>query len=161
MADVALAAGWMCAVCRARVDIAEPMVWRCPNATGVDRHHYLQLVHSSSPLVRNDSENPFVAFRRYLAWDSYAAAALGFTPAAREALIIDLDHRVAAVAGSGFRFTPFDRADALSDALGFKGDGGIWVKDETNNVAGSNSGPRRSNARNRASSSLKSNGLVR
>ncbi len=28
----------------------------------------------------------------------------------------------------------------LSDALGFDGDGGVWVKDETGNVSGSHKG---------------------
>ncbi len=41
------------------------------------------------------------------------------------------------MAGAGFRTTPFARSDALSEALGFADDGGIWVKDETHNVAGS------------------------
>jgi threonine dehydratase len=41
------------------------------------------------------------------------------------------------VAGTGFVRTPMARADALSDALGFTASGGIWVKDETGNVAGS------------------------
>jgi threonine synthase len=80
--------------------------------------------------------NPFVAFRRYLAWNAYAGA-LSFTDASRETMITDLDQRVAAVAGTGFVVTPFARADRLSDALGFDADGGVWVKDETRNVAGS------------------------
>ena len=45
--------------------------------------------------------------------------------------------RIAAVDGAGFTVTPFARADALSDALGFGEDGGVWVKDETGGVAGS------------------------
>ena len=134
--DLPLAAGWRCAVCGATVDIAEPLVWRCPNAIGDDRHHALELVQAVSPLRSNGDDNPFVAFRRYLAWDSYAAA-LGLTEAAREAIVRDLDAQVAVVAGTGFRTTPFERADALSDALGFDADGGVWVKDETHNVAGS------------------------
>jgi threonine synthase len=44
-----------------------------------------------------------------------------------------LDERVAAVDGRGFRVTPFDREAALSDHLGLD----VWVKDETQNVAGS------------------------
>ena len=44
---------------------------------------------------------------------------------------------VAGVAGTGFTTTPFLRADALSEALGFTADGGVWVKDETHHVAGS------------------------
>ena len=42
--------------------------------------------------------------------------------------------------GHGFRATPFFRSPDLSDALGFDGDGGVWVKDETGNVSGSHKG---------------------
>jgi threonine dehydratase len=59
------------------------------------------------------------------------------TEAARTAMVRRLDTDVAGVAGTGFHVTPFDRVDALSDALGFTEDGGVWVKDETGNVAGS------------------------
>jgi threonine synthase len=52
-------------------------------------------------------------------------------------MVTDLDARVAAIAGTGFVATPFARADVLSDELGFGVDGGVWVKDETHNVAGS------------------------
>lgn len=131
-----LAAGWSCAVCGARTDIAEPLSWRCPNATGADRHHALQLVQGIAPLRGTDDPNPFVAFRPFLAWDSFAAAN-GMTEAARTALVRQVDADIAAVAGTGFHVTPFGRADALSDALGFDMDGGVWVKDETAQVAGS------------------------
>ncbi len=134
--DLPLTAGWRCAVCGATVDIAEPLVWRCPNSVGDDRHHSLELVQASPPLRPTEHANPYLAFRRHLAWDGFAAA-LGLTDAAREAIVRDLDDRVATVAGTGFRTTPFARADALSDALGFAADGGVWVKDETHNVAGS------------------------
>ncbi len=135
--DRPLTAGWRCAVCGAHVDIATPLAWRCPNAVGDDRHHSLELVQTPAPLPAAEAgDRPFVVFRRHLAWDSYAAA-LGLTAAAREAVVVDLDDRVAAVAGTGFRITPFARAGALSDALGFGADGGVWVKDETANVAGS------------------------
>jgi threonine dehydratase len=57
--------------------------------------------------------------------------------AERVAQITELDAAVARVAGTGFVTTPFARSDALSDALGFDADGGVWVKDETGHVAGS------------------------
>jgi threonine dehydratase len=41
------------------------------------------------------------------------------------------------VAGVGFVPTPFGRSDRLSDALGFADRGGVWVKDETGGVGGS------------------------
>ena len=134
--DLPLAAGWVCAVCGARVDIAEPLSWRCPNATAADRHHSMQLVQAISPLRGGDDPNPFVAFRSYLAWDSFAAAH-GVTHEARTAMVRQVDADIAAVAGTGFHPTPFERADELSDSLGFGMDGGVWVKDETGQVAGS------------------------
>ncbi|MFM2072398.1 MAG: hypothetical protein RLZZ623_2661 [Actinomycetota bacterium] len=123
-------------MCGATVTIGQPLVWRCPNATPADRHHVLELVQSIAPLRAKEFSNPFLAFRRYLAWDGFAAA-IGLDESARESMVIDLDDRIAAVAGTGFVSTPFARADALSDELGFGVDGGVWVKDETHNVAGS------------------------
>ena len=73
-ATVRSRAGWSCAVCGAHVDIAEPLVWRCPNATDADPHHALQLVQGTDAIATNWRSNPFVAFRPYLAWDSFAAA---------------------------------------------------------------------------------------
>ncbi|MEP7045464.1 MAG: PLP-dependent lyase/thiolase [Ilumatobacteraceae bacterium] len=131
-----LAAGWSCAVCGRHVDIAEPLVWKCPNATEVDSHHALQLVQGAGRSVGGDDPNPFVAYRPYLAWDSFAAAH-GMTEGARIAMVRQLDADVADVAGVGFHVTPFGRSDALSDGLGFTGEGGVWVKDETAQVAGS------------------------
>ena len=55
-------------------------------------------------------------------------------------LVAELDLRVAAVDGHGFAATPFARSGELSAALGFSGHGGVWVKDETGNVAGSHKG---------------------
>ncbi len=134
--DRPLTAGWRCSVCAATIDIGRPLAWRCPNALGDDRHHALELVQADVPLRSTGDDNPYLEFRQHLAWDGFAAA-LGLTGAAREAIVRDLDTKVAAVAGTGFRTTPFARADALSDALGFTRDGGVWVKDETHNVAGS------------------------
>ncbi len=131
-----LIAGWICSVCGAQVDIAAPLAWRCPASTDADRHHSLRLVQSLAPLRSTGEDNPFLGFRRYLAWDGFAEAH-GMTDDARHALVADLDARVAVVAGTGFVTTPFERADALSDALGFDVDGGIWIKDETHNVGGS------------------------
>ncbi|MGD9705015.1 MAG: PLP-dependent lyase/thiolase [Acidimicrobiia bacterium] len=148
-------AGFRCAVCGALVDIATPLSWRCPNATDADRHHVLQIVGGgpeggpvgsgpvgsapvgSAPAGSGvDHPNPFVSFRSALAWDAFAAAAR-MTEAARIALIEETDAAIASVAGTGFRWTPFARADALSRALGFTDAGGVWIKDETGNVAGS------------------------
>ena len=128
--------GFRCASCGVRVEASTPLSWRCPNSTDNDRHHVLLIESDVAPLRRTKHANPFIAFRRYLAWDAFAAAH-GMNEAGRDALIEELDAKVASVAGTGFVFTPFARADALSDALGFAATGGVWVKDETRNVAGS------------------------
>ncbi|CAB4888521.1 unannotated protein [freshwater metagenome] len=129
--------GWRCVVCGATVDIAEPMVFRCPNATASDPFHTLQIVQRDEPVQCAANEpNPFVAYRRYYAWDSFAEA-VGLSDEARTDLVVQVDAKVAAIAGTGFVITPFTRAAALSAALGFAADGGVWVKDETHQVAGS------------------------
>jgi len=134
--EAPLIAGWQCVVCGASVDIGQAFTWRCPNSTETDRHHSMQLVQGVAPLQSSGEANPFLAFRRYLAWDGFVAAH-GPTPAARHAMVAELDSLVAAVAGTGFVTTPFERADALSAELGFGAGGGVWVKDETHNVGGS------------------------
>ncbi len=131
-----LVTGWQCRVCGASVDIATPFSWRCPNATETDRHHALRLVQGSAPLQSGGQQNPFLAYRPYLAWDGFAAAH-AMTVKARDTFVAELDSLVASVAGTGFVETPTERADELSDALGFGAEGGVWVKDETRNVAGS------------------------
>ena len=134
-------AGMTCSVCGAYVDIATPLSWRCPNWSADDPHHAMRFVHGDEPVVDaiagpDDGRTgravggPYERFRRWLAWDSFAAAN-GMTESARAALVDELD------APLGFSLTPFARHDALSDALGFATSGGVWVKDETGQVAGS------------------------
>jgi len=155
--------GWRCAVCGAERSIAEAMPWRCPHSTGTDRHHVLQLVNeppvprppgrpaaaaapksgvgtaaaaASAAAVAPADDRPFERYDHLLAWAAHAEAN-GISAAGRAAIVRDLDRAVEEVAGVGFRVTPFARSDALSDALGFAADGGIFVKDETHGVAGS------------------------
>lgn len=134
--DSPLAAGWQCRVCGAFVDISVPFTWTCPNATESDRHHALRLVQGATPLRAAGPKNPFLAYRPHLAWDGFVASH-GLPAEERDAMVNELDALVAAVAGTGFVRTPLERADDLSTALGFGIDGGVWVKDETGNVAGS------------------------
>jgi threonine synthase len=86
--------------------------------------------------VTEDSANPYLRFRGSLAVDAIGAT-LGLGDARRREIVAAADARVAAVSGVGFHATPLTRADGLSDALGFSSEGGVWVKDETGNVAGS------------------------
>ncbi len=130
--------GWRCAVDGTTVEITEPEPWRCPRSSTTDRRHVLQaIVHRPDPGAgRVDGPTPFHRNDAHLAWAA-SAAARGMTPAARAALVSELDAAVGRVAGVGFHTTPFARSAPLSDALGFGDDAGVWVKDETGNVAGS------------------------
>jgi len=81
-------------------------------------------------------ENPFLGYRSLLS-SYHRALAGGMDDADYVRLAAELDFAVAEVEGHGFRATPFARSDDLSSRLGFAGDGGVWVKDETRNVSGS------------------------
>jgi threonine synthase len=126
--------GYRCAACGHLVDIATPWAWRCPNSSLTDRHHVLRLmgVHRRPAL----GSHPLLDGGANLAWLSFASAH-GMTGAACEALAADVDAAVRSVDGVGFHVTPFGRADELSEAMGFSEAGGVYVKDETGNVAGS------------------------
>jgi threonine synthase len=122
-------------VCGTTVGIEQALTWKCPQATTAEPH-LLRFERTIAPLRPLDDPNPFISFRPYLAWDAFAAAA-GLDVAEREQAIRSLDTAVEAVDGTGFRWTPFARSDALSTSLGFTSRGGVWVKDDTRNVAGS------------------------
>ncbi len=128
--------GLTCSVCGAYVDISTPFSWKCPNATDADRKHVLRFDVPIDVFRPTDDINPFIAYRAYLAVDSFGAS-IGLDDAMRESIIRELDDAVKTIDGVGFTRTPMLRADALSDALGFTANGGIWIKDETHNVAGS------------------------
>ncbi len=127
--------GLRCAVCGTHVPIGEPLSWRCPSSTPSEPH-LLRFEKNLAPLRAADDPNPFVAFRRYLAWDAFAAAS-GLDIDRRISMIRSLDTAIEAVDGTGFRWTPLARSEALSSTLGFSEHGGVWVKDDTRNVAGS------------------------
>jgi threonine dehydratase len=127
--------GMRCAACGTRVPVGSNVLV-CPRSTPADRHHVLHFESVVAPFRPDESDNPFLAYRRWLAVDAFGEA-VGVPESGRIALIEELDAQVAAVAGTGFRKTPLTRMDALSDELGFSASGGVWVKDETRNVAGS------------------------
>lgn len=143
--------GWECVVCGARLDIADAFPWRCPNSTATDRHHVLAIVNDASADGDDGADesmghgrsaefvadpNPFLAHDRDLAWAAHAAAN-GMDESERRDLVRELDDAIRLVAGTGFVVTPFGRSDELSTALGFVDGGGVWVKDETGGVGGS------------------------
>ena len=128
--------GLVCAVCVTTVPISQALSWKCPQATETDTHHVLHFENTVEPFRPTDDENPYLAFRKYLAVDSFGAA-IGLSEDERIRIITEANAAVAAVAGTGFLRTPLYRSVELSDALGFTAQGGVWIKDETHNVAGS------------------------
>jgi len=128
--------GLVCAVCATTVPISQALSWKCPRATETDTHHVLHFENTVEPFRPTDDENPYLAFRKYLAVDSFGAA-IGLSEDDRIRIITEANAAVAAVAGTGFLRTPLYRSVELSDALGFTAKGGVWIKDETHNVAGS------------------------
>jgi threonine synthase len=116
-----------CRGCGYVVPAMEPRPFRCPKAGSHDVDHVL--VRRIEPIdadVFFDREpNPFLRYRRLTrAWQT--ATALGITDREFIAEVRALEAKVAAVAGHGFVETPLERPL-----------GGIWIKDETGNVAGS------------------------
>ena len=128
--------GLVCAVCGTAVPISQALSWKCPLATDVDTHHVLHFENSVEPFRPTDDSNPYLAFRKYLAVDSFGAA-IGLSETERIRIIQETNEAVASIAGTGFLRTPLYRSSELSDALGFTAEGGVWIKDETHNVAGS------------------------
>lgn len=128
--------GYQCAACGTGLPIATPLPWRCPREQG-DRHHVLEILDDGGAFVCDDDEdNPFVRYRTQMAWWAFGRSH-GMGDDELVGLVVDLDESVASVAGVGFTMTPLARADALSAELDFVSHGGIWIKDETGNVAGS------------------------
>ena len=128
-----------CTGCGTTLREDDPYPFRCPAAKpGDDIDHVVRRVLITGRLSwpEGGDSNPFVRYRTLLHCH-HLATARGMSDADYVNLVEGLDKEVAAVDGRGFAGTPFGRSDALSERLGFAGDGGVWVKDETGNVSGS------------------------
>ncbi len=123
----------VCAGCGWEPPAGTAYPFRCANAGSDDADHVIaHRLAAGAVLDRADDANPFVHYRESLyAW--HAARERGIGDAAFVALVHEIDERIAAVDGHGFRATPFAPAAALGERLGLE----VWVKDETGNVAGS------------------------
>jgi threonine dehydratase len=128
-----------CTGCGAAAPVDAPFPASCPAAVPGDDIDHVMARHldlGRVRLVASDDPNPFVRYRQlFRAW--HVATAAGWSDERYVGMVRRLDDAVAAIDGHGFRVTPFGRAGALSDELGFSRDGGVWVKDETGGVAGS------------------------
>jgi threonine synthase len=115
----------------------DPYPFRCPNAGTDDGDHVVTVGQGFSLAAASaDSPNPFIRYRAFL-YSWHIARSHGLSDADYVSIVERVDAAVARIAGCGFRITPFCRADRLCERLGFEAAGGVWVKDETGNVAGS------------------------
>jgi threonine synthase len=124
----------VCEGCGHVAPFDDPFPFRCPSAGTDDIDHVmvreLDPTHVSFPT--GEEANPFVRYREL--WHSYHLGhANGMSDDDHVHLVEQLDKAIAAVDGRGFVATPFARSDRVSDAVGCD----VWVKDETDNVAGS------------------------
>ena len=126
--------GFTCATCAEKVSVDTFAPWRCPNENG-DRHHVLLIDENNQHVVENH-HNPFIAFRRNMMWWQFAQAR-GMSDERAIALVQSVDDEIAKIGGVGFATTPMLFQSALSNHLSFESPGGVWVKDETHNVGGS------------------------
>jgi threonine synthase len=130
-----------CTACRYVAGPDDPYPFRCRAAGKGDADHVLTRVlgPAGARFPSGGEVNPYLRYRS-LMHSHHAATAHGMSDAGYVDLVGSLDSSVAAVAGHGFRATPFFRSRELSEALGFSAAGGVWVKDETGNVSGSHKG---------------------
>jgi threonine synthase len=100
-------------------------------------HVLARIIGEAAPFPPGDATGtPFATYRSLLHSHDRALAG-GMSDGEFTGLVGRLDLAVAEVDGHGFAVTPLQRSGTLSGRLGFSGDGGVWVKDETGNVAGS------------------------
>ncbi len=143
MSATAPASSLTCSGCGASPALDEPYPFRCPNSGLGDVDHVLVKVLDVErvrfPDARStvdDDTRPFVRYRT-LFHSYHRAISGGMSDAQFVEMVSDFDTKVAERDGHGFVVTPFRRNERLSGALGFTGTGGVWVKDETENVSGS------------------------
>ncbi|MEO8501949.1 MAG: PLP-dependent lyase/thiolase, partial [Vicinamibacteria bacterium] len=110
--------------------------FRCPAAADDGVDHVLVRPRPEVEIAVTDSDpHPFVRYRR-LCHSWQMAQAIGLADTEYVALVRELDRAVAEVDGHGFAITPYRAAPKVVRILGLPADG-LWIKDETGNVAGS------------------------
>jgi threonine synthase len=121
------------------VDPTRDFPFACPNAgaPGGDVDHVLVAPTEARGRAKGVEDNPFLCYRQWLT-PYRLARAVGLSDDAWTELVGELDLRLQAVDGRGFRVTPMTRQPTLAAALGLAGD--LWIKDETRNVSGSHKG---------------------
>ncbi|MEW6744916.1 MAG: pyridoxal-phosphate dependent enzyme [Planctomycetota bacterium] len=136
----------VCGGCGSEPPIDAFYPFRCPRAaSGDDIDHVLRrvlIVAPESPkglwqaIFARDDPSPFTRFRELLhSYDRALRASL--QDGDYVDIVADLDRAVTRSYGHSVGTTPFHRSAGLSDRLGFATSGGLWIKDETGQVAGS------------------------
>lgn len=132
----AAAPKFVCHGCGAVVDMALHLPFACPRAAaGDDIDHVLAPEDAAG--FQPDPRSPTDPFLRYCALLSpyRLARAAGLSEDAWAEFVGELGDALIEVDGRGFRITPMTKESSLAQAAGLAVD--LWVKDETNNVAGS------------------------
>lgn len=140
----------VCAGCGARTFVAEtgypPFV--CPRRSQGGDHVLMPELPTPSACGDTSFSNPFLRFAdRMLAFHRCRSPGHAKSPILDEKngqqyreTVEKLADAVRSVSGKTFRDTPFFRSETLSRNLGFSAQGGIFLKDETDNPGGSHKG---------------------
>lgn len=129
---------FVCHGCAAVVDSARGLPFACPNAghDNDDIDHVL-VAADNGGAVDEAQTDPFLRYRAMLS-PYRLARSVGLTDDAWSGIVGALQDRLKAIDGRAFRVTPMEPQPALAKALAMSGS--LWVKDETDNVAGSHKG---------------------
>ncbi|MFH1131904.1 MAG: pyridoxal-phosphate dependent enzyme [Pseudomonadota bacterium] len=129
----------ICAGCGLALPVDQSYPFSCPNAKkGDDIDHVVARILDPAQLQFPDEneKNPFLRYRN-LFFSYHLSQAAGITESQYTDIVKRLNRAIVKVDGHGFSVTPFGKQDLLGQHLGFSDTGGLWVKDETNNVSGS------------------------
>lgn len=131
-----------CVGCGTRVHAYDFATFRCPNHDDLpEANHILQKKHTITPALwqrseLEDSKNPFVRYRhRLLGYHRTLNACHSDVDYLER--IAQLDGALRAIDGRSFTETPMTIERELADAIDLAPTQNLYVKDETNNVAGS------------------------
>ena len=124
-----------CSGCGAAVE--GPLPYRCPEADRDGGDHVLSRIGPpvGAVIATEGDPNPFIRYRT-LSYSFKVAQAHGLGDEDYVALVRKMDGAVASVDGRGFRVTPYLPSAKVAKVLPLE-DKGLWIKDETGNVAGS------------------------
>ncbi len=126
-----------CSGCGYPAPFGDPFPLRCPHSgDGADHVMVATLDPLAARFPDKGHPHPFIRYRTLLHAHGLASV-LGATDGQYVDVVERLDGAVGRVDGRPFAATPFDRSGPLSSHLGFSAQRGVWVKDETGNVAGS------------------------